>query len=157
MPRILMICLMFFFAGAFGSSNDPVSMLLELNDPPAGVLFEVAAADPEALNWAIPKIREHISTLRSRFPGIEVAVISHGHEQFSLLDENSTGYGDTHTLAKDLLATENIPVQVCGNHAGMYGHKPDAYPEYVTVVDAAPKQIKRYKDLGYVVVAISRP
>ena len=86
-----------------------------------------------------------------------MAVISHGYEQFSLLDENSAEFGNTHALAKDLLATENIPVQVCGNHAGMYGHNPDAYPDYVTVVDAAPKQIERYRDLGYVVIAMSPP
>ena len=84
-------------------------------------------------------------------------MVSHGQEQFSLLRENESSYGDTHQLARAFLAEQSVPVQVCGNHAGMYGHRADAYPDYVEVVDAAPREIRRYREQGYEVVVVRRP
>ena len=145
-----------FPAAAPGSSDSALASLLSKDDPPAGVVFEVVQGDPDGLNWAIPKINGYIKELRARFPGLPVAVVSHGQEQFSLLRENESTYGDTHELARGFLKEQSIPVQVCGNHAGMYGHRPDAYPDYVEVVDAAPRAIRRYREQGYEVVVVRR-
>jgi intracellular sulfur oxidation DsrE/DsrF family protein len=82
--------------------------------------------------------------------------VSHGQEQFSLLRQNEATYGGVHDLARAFLREQGVPVQVCGNHAGMYGHRADAYPDYVDVVDAAPGEIRRYRERGYEVVVVGR-
>lgn len=150
---MFLLCLL---TGSASANPDAISSLLLKDDPPAGVVFEVVQGDPDGLNWAIPKIRGYIKQLRARFPDIPVAVISHGQEQFSLLQENSRANEETHALAKAFLAEEELPIQVCGNHAGMYGHRPDDYPDYVEVVDAAPRQVRRYRDEGYEVIVIRK-
>ena len=89
-------------------------------------------------------------------PGLPVAVVSHGQEQFSLLRENEGTYENIHELARTFLTEQSVPVQVCGNHAGMYGHDADDYPDYVEVVDAAPREIRRFRDRGYAIVVVRR-
>lgn len=140
--------------GASADSDSALATVLGKQEPPAGVVFEVVQGDPDGLNWAIPRIRGYIDQLRRRFPDIPIAVISHGQEQFSLLQENSRANEATHSLAKAFLAEEETAIQVCGNHAGMYGHGADDYPDYVEVVDAAPRQVRRYKEKGYDVVVV---
>jgi len=141
---------------ATADSDATVATLLLRDVPPSGVVFEVVQGDPDGLNRAIPVVRGYIEKLRARFPEIPVAVISHGQEQFSLLRENRQAFEETHALASSFLSELAVPVQVCGNHAGMYGHGAGDYPDYVEVVDAAPRQLRRYRELGYEVVVVRR-
>lgn len=153
---IWMTLLLVLSGAATADSEATVASLLAQDKPPPGVAFEVVQGDPDGLNWAIPVIRGYIERLRTRYPEIPVAVISHGQEQFSLLRENTATFDEAHELARSFMSDLDVPVQVCGNHAGMYGHNADDYPDYVEVVDAAPRQIGRYREMGYKMVVVRR-
>ncbi|MEW8046159.1 MAG: hypothetical protein AB2805_06695, partial [Candidatus Thiodiazotropha sp.] len=62
-----------------------VDRLLEADEAPVGVVFEVIEDDDDALGWALPKIARLSAQLRKRFPELPIAVVSHGREQFGLL------------------------------------------------------------------------
>lgn len=154
---ILLAGLLYLITATASAGTDAlISEILAEIESPAGVLFEVVQGDPAGLNWAIPKIRSYIEQLRERFVDIPVAVISHGQEQFSLLSKNAQTNEIAHSLARDFLATVNLPIEVCGNHAGMYGLKDGDYPDYVEVVDAAPRRVRHYREMGYRVIVVRK-
>ena len=65
-------------AGAYAS--DDLAAILARDTPPAGVVFELFEIDEEAVQNVIPELASHVDTLRARFPGLPVAVVSHGKE-----------------------------------------------------------------------------
>ena len=146
--------LMIVFTATRASSDAAVDNLIAQTEAPAGVVFEIVSAQRDALATTLPKVRKYIDVLRQRFPGLDVAVVSHGFEQFSLLDKHRDTQNTIHALARDLLAQTEVQVEVCGNHAGMYGIGAEAFPEYVEVVPAAPARIRDYQSLGYELIVV---
>lgn len=133
-----------------------VESLLSLSEPPEGVVFEVVAG-AGALSWAIPQIREDAARLRTRFPGLPIAVVSHGREQFDLLSERASGEGAAlHQAVQSLVTGEEVTLHVCGTHASWYDIPPEAFPDYVDVAPAGPTQISDYQALGYRLLRVER-
>jgi hypothetical protein len=92
--------------------------------------------------------------LRDRFPGLPIAVVTHGREQFGLLASEAAGpLAGIHAQARDLVGLD-VDLHVCGVHAGWYGHGPEDFPSYVDVSASGPAQINAYEDLGYEVVRL---
>lgn len=142
-------------AGAWAASpSEQVNTLLEAETAPPGVVFEVISGDESHLVDVLPTIRAHARRLRQRFPQLRVAVLSHGSEQFSLLQSNAGRYGGVHELAAALDGEERMAVQVCGNHASWRGKDAADFPDYVDVVSSAGAALEAYRAAGYVLIVM---
>jgi len=139
------------------SSDDKVKELLKEDKAPHGVVFEIVSGKAEALRWAIPAVTGYADQLRARFPDLSIAVVSHGDEQFALLEEREHAYRDVHNEVRNLKQDKGIEVQVCGTYAGMKNFTPEEFPSYVDVAASGPATINDYRALGYVHIVVTRP
>ena len=137
------------------TDNKKVQQLLAQEKSPAGVVFEIAVADPDALKWAVPKIQQYARQLRQKFPKLEMAVVTHGREQFALQKDNTDEYENVHKQVAQLAKSDDIPVHICQTFAGWNGVDPEDFPEYVTVSATGPQQVNDYISLGYTLIIIS--
>jgi len=140
-------------AHSVDSNADPVAQILAGDAAPAGVVFEIVSGDSAYLALALPRIEALSARLRERFPGLAVAVVSHGGEQFALASAATQDNTAAHESAQSLLA-DDVPVHVCGTHAGWRGLAAEDFPDYIDVAPSGPAQIRAYRDLGYLLVDI---
>lgn len=137
-------------------AGDDIAYLLNTSEPPPGVVFEIVESDGDALDWAIPKVQSYVARLKARFPDMEMAVVTHGSEQFALQKQYAEVHTDAHNGVQSLLGN-NVQVHVCGTHAGWYGVTDEDFPAYVDVAAAGPAQINDYETLGWDVVRVESP
>lgn len=133
-----------------------LSHVLALDEAPSGVVFEIVSGQKNALTWAIPQVKTKARQLRQRFPGLDIAVVSHGAEQFALMTKEKSRYKNTHKAVADLISQDNIQLHVCETYAGWKGVSASEFPDYVDVAPAGPAQINNYRELGYLVIRIRR-
>ena len=136
--------------------DDKVDSLLNMTKKPDGVVFEIVGSDPDLLQTAIPRINEFAKKLRARFAGVDVAVVSHGREQFALQKKYRDGNKKVHDAVERLSRDENVPVHICQTFAAWNGVDPEDFPDYVTVSATGPQQIRDYMELGYIKIVITR-
>jgi len=122
-------------------------------EAPQGVVFEIADDDESALQQRLPAVRDAIRRIRQRFPNTEFAVVSHGREEFALQSIYRQEHADIHDQVRSLAADE-VPVHVCGTHAGWYGVGAEDFPDYVDVAPSGPAQISLYRELGYELIVV---
>ncbi len=136
---------------------DPeVEALLVADEAPVGVVFEIVEGQEDALAWALPRVKDYSERLRKRFPDLEIAVVTHGAEQFALLSSEAAGeLAGIHDEARSL-GDADIDLHVCGAHAGWYGHVAEDFPSYVDVSPSGPAQINDYRNLGFQVIELQR-
>jgi len=108
-----------------------VEAILAAGQPPPGVVFEIVTGEEDGLEWALPLVRDHVRRLRARYPGLPVAVVSHGEEMFGLAEE------------------------AAGAFAGWRGLAPEDFVEEVDVAAAGPAQVNDYRALGWTVIRIT--
>jgi intracellular sulfur oxidation DsrE/DsrF family protein len=159
--RYPFLFLLFFLTGMHNTfvqagDEENIQSILRQSAPPEGVVFEVLA-DKDGLSWAIPRVKRFSDRLRQRFPGLSIAVVSHGREQFALQSIHARQYDDVHKQVQSLVADDDVKVHVCGTYAEWKGVSPEAFPEYVDVAAEGPAQIRAYQELGYIKVVLSRP
>jgi len=150
--------LWFALASLLFSSTAPASAiaeLLEQKQAPVGVVFEIVSGDEDFLEEVLPSLKKDIDKLRKRFPGLPIAVVTHGKEQFSLTTANSKIEQTTHSLVKDLVKSDEIDFHVCETHASWYGKTAEDFPEYVEVSAAGPTQIDDYEEMGYELIVLT--
>lgn len=135
-------------------SASAIQHLLDAATPPDGVVFEVVESDDDALQWAIPQISHYVAQLRARFPDIDIAVVTHGSEQFALTSANRQQNPELHQEVQSLVQASGVPVHVCGTHAGWFGVDPEDFPAFVDVAPAGPVQISQYEELGYELIVV---
>lgn len=133
---------------------DDVEALLAVDEAPAGVVFEIVSGDADTLGKLLPGVRADIERLRARFPGLPVAVVSHGEEQFALTTANLADDPGLDAIARDVVTGADVDLHVCGTYAGWFGIDPEAFPDYVDVAAAGPAQINDYRALGYVLITL---
>lgn len=150
LSRFLLGCALLMAATAASAEPAPAAVddLLARNLTPAGVAFEVATRDAEALRWALPQIRRDTARLRARFPGIDIAVVTHGNEQFALTRARETQNAALHADVR-ALAAGDVPVHVCETFAARRQLAPEDFPPHVQVTAAGPVHVKNYMALGY--------
>ena len=134
-------------------SADEVSDFLQLDPMPDGIVFEIVEAGEDDLTELLPRVRQIIATIRTEYPNIEFAVVSHGREEFALQTKNQQNYSGIHDNVRSLVA-DDVPVHVCGTHAGWYGVAAEDFPDYVNVAPTGPGQISLYEELGYFLIVI---
>ncbi|MEW8029908.1 MAG: DsrE family protein [Candidatus Thiodiazotropha sp.] len=138
-------------------ADSQVDHLLEADEEPVGVVFEIIEDDDDALGWALPKVQRLSAQLRKRFPELPIAVVTHGREQFGLLVDEAEGLmAPIHDTAQQL-RDDDIDLHVCGVHAGWDGYTPEDYPAYVDVSPSGPAQIRDYQNLGFVLIVLQGP
>ena len=143
----------FFNNSALANSDADVQFIVQSQSVPVGVVFEVVKGDENALQWAVPKIKNFIALLKSKSPNIKFAIVSHGTEQFGLLKEHQKENQTVQQAVKSLVA-DGVPVAVCGTHASWYNKVKEDFPEYVEVAPAGPQRILEFQRLGYQLIVI---
>lgn len=142
---------------AYGqSSQQQINDILKLEEEPSGVVFEIVTGQKHGLEWALPLVKKHIQTLRGRFPQLDVAIVTHGREQFALQKQPQKGKNKVHSLSQQLVK-EGVPIHVCETHAQWRGVTAEDFPEYVNVAAAGPAQINDYVAVGYILIVINKP
>lgn len=156
--RVCLIALLSLLPGwtALASALNEVEQIIAQPSPPFGVVFEIAERDGDALAWAMPEVSRLVRQLRSRFPDIGLAVVSHGMEQFALGKDQQETRPDLHAGVANL-ARSDVPVHVCGTHARWRGKDEGDFPEYVDVTPAGPTEIRNYQAMGFKLIRVSRP
>ncbi len=143
-----------FSAGANASSENDIQAILDQQEAPSGVIFEVVSLFEGTLELAIPKITNYSSALRKRFPNLSIAIVSHGNEQFSLTKNNKTHYNKLHKQVKKLTNDDDIPVHICATYAERKNVAESAFPDYINVAASGPSQIANYRELGYILIKL---
>lgn len=137
-------------------SHPEISRLLQSDEMPAGVVIEVISWDPDTWDWATPMITQFRDQLDQRFPGIDVAVVSHGAEQFLLTRDNLANQPTTLAGLTDL-TEQGVDFHVCGTHSEWRGVDESEYADLINVSASGPAQINDYKNLGYKLVILRSP
>jgi intracellular sulfur oxidation DsrE/DsrF family protein len=153
---LLLIQIFTVSSGQASTDNDRVQTILSQAQAPAGVVFEIASADKDALQWALPRIQQFTTSLREKFPAIEIAIVTHGREQFALQKANADRYQKVHESVKALSTKQDVPVHICQTFAAWNGVEPEEFPDYVAVSATGPQQVNDYIDLGYTLIKIKR-
>ena len=136
------------------SAIEQIDNILSQEQAPAGIVFEIVTGSSNSLEWALPQTQKFIKKIRKRFPNLEVAIVTHGNEQFALTSKNNKKYKKVHSLTQQLVQKDNIPLHVCGTYAGWKGVDEEEFPDYVDVAAAGPATINDYKALGYILIKI---
>lgn len=159
MKHFLFTLLMSFFAfsstAVFAMDEDQreVTNLLARDKAPDGVVFELIGNEDDYLLNALKKVKTYKEHLQRKFPDLEIAVVSHGAEQFNLTKDNQSEAKEAHAHVQRLVASD-VPVHICETHASWRGVTPEEFPDYITVSTTGPAQIEQYEELGYTLVVI---
>jgi intracellular sulfur oxidation DsrE/DsrF family protein len=123
---------------------------------PPGVVFEIVDRDPGALQAAMPWVSQAAQRLKARFPGLPMALVTHGQEMFALQGGARQSEAAIHQLAESLSRDDGIPVHVCGTYAGRRGLAPEDFPDYIDFAAAGPTQIRSYEALDWLRLVVPK-
>lgn len=137
------------------ASSTTLDRVLNEKTAPPGVVIEIVTGDAQGLNWALPEAKSDIKQLRARFPGLPIAIVTHGREQFALQKKKRKQQRKVHLLTQSLLK-EDVQLHVCGTFAGWEGLAAEDFPDYVNVAPAGPAQVDDYIAMGYQLIIIKR-
>ena len=130
----LLLCLAWAGAGTAQPSTARVAELLAAPEAPDGVVFEIIQWEDRSWDWAVPLLGRHVSDLRTRFPGLDVALVSHGAELFDLT--RAAGLAETDALRQLAdLHRAGIAVHVCGEYARWKHLGQDDFLPFVDVAE----------------------
>ena len=155
--RIILLLPLMLVPGILNADQDyrsQVEAIIAADEAPEGVVFEIIDRDWEFLDQAMPEIQKFANRLRQKFPGLDIAVVSHGFEQFALttseLDANEPLKNSVQSLVDS-----DVPIHVCGTFADWQGVDQSAFSELVDVSATGPAQINDYISLGYVNIVVT--
>jgi len=153
----LLVAITFLSALVFAGNGhqDRIQALIDADIEPDGVVFEIVSGDGRFLDWALQEADRLTKQLRSKYPGLDVAIVSHGREQFALTRRRLAGNAALKQQLQGLLDTD-VQVHVCGTHAAWNGVDAAEFTELVDVSVTGPAQINDYVKLGYEKIRIVR-
>lgn len=134
--------------------GDEVDEIIAGDKAPPGVVFEIVSGDADLLDELLPRMRNKIERLRRRFPGLDIAIVSHGEEQFALTRSNQESEPKLHDLAENLVEEQQVSLHVCGTYAQWHGVEAEEFPGFVDVSATGPAQINDYRALGYILITL---
>ncbi len=149
------LVLMLALSHVANAANTDLDSIYARDQAPVGVVFEIVDRDDDYLERAIPWVNQQIVLLREKFPGLDVAVVSHGSEQFALLKDADAAYPQIHSNVQRLISDHDIKLELCLGHANMKGFNQNDFPAYVDIEASGPSQIAAYEALGYDKVVVS--
>jgi len=154
---LITFILSFFFMLPVSFANNPdnqIEQLLSQPSAPAGVVFEIVTGSANSLDWTLPKIYKLIKKLRARYPQLEIAIVTHGNEQFALKTINNRKHKKVHSITQQLVQKNNVQLHVCGTYANMKNVSEEEFPDYVDVTAEGPATINDYIALGYQLIKL---
>lgn len=137
-------------------SNSGVKRLIQAQEAPDGVVFELISWDEKTWTWAAPMITSLRQQLMAKFPDIDVVVVSHGGEQFQLTRENEQQQPEAIAQLQSL-TDDGMNLHVCGTHSSWKDVADTAYIDFVDVSPSGPAQINDYIKLGYEHILLQKP
>ena len=149
--RFFFVVLFLAFAGlaqASSYSHPTITRLLQADEQPDGVVFELLSWDDATWSWAAPMIADLRDQLKKKYPDVDVAIVSHGGEQFQLTKESAKQQPQAIATLQDL-TDEGVNLHVCGTHSSWQDVPDTAYIDIVDVAPSAPAQVNDYIKLGY--------
>ena len=141
MKFLLVLAVAAVFSGPARILADEVDDIIAGKTAPPGVVFEIVSDDSDLLGELLPDVRKKIERLRKRFPGLDIAIVTHGEEQFALTSGNRESEPKLHDLAENLVEEQQVSLHVCGTYAQWYGVAAEEFPEFVDVSATGPAQI----------------
>ncbi len=141
------------YALAGSAQQSHVQLIIDANKAPEGVVFEIVNRDKHYLDWALKEAEFLSQKLRNKYPQLDIAIVSHGSEQFALMSDKLTINAPLHMLVKSL-AESDINIHVCGTYAEHKGVDASEFSELVNVAAEGPAQIKDYLKLGYIKITL---
>ena len=134
---------------AGSKQQSQVQLIIDSNKAPEGVVFEIANRDKNYLDWALKEADILSQKLRDKYPQIEIAIVSHGSEQFSLMHNRLSKNISLNSVVKSLVES-NVDIHVCGTYAEYKGVDASEFSELVNVAAEGPAQIEDYLKLGFI-------
>ena len=125
-----------------------VDRLIQANKEPAGVVFELIERDKKTWEWAAPMIKDLKAQLKEKYPNLDIAIVSHGREQFQLMSRRVKEQPEAISLLRDIVK-DGTNLHVCGVYSGWRDVKPEEYIDIVDVAASGPAKINDYINLGY--------
>ncbi len=135
---------------------EEMDRILAQKEEPTGVVFEIVTSESDSLDWALPMVNDYIGQLKSKFPEIEVVIVTHGNEQFALATSKAEKKTKVHSLTQQL-NKQGVQLHICGTLAGWRGLTDEDFPDYVNVAAAGPAQINDYVSVGFTLLVIREP
>ncbi|MDJ0833600.1 MAG: DsrE family protein [Gammaproteobacteria bacterium] len=133
-----------------------INRLLASEQAPDGVVFELISWDDKTWQWAAPMIADFRRQLQQKYPGIDVAVVSHGGEQFQLT--KSAAPQQPRAIAQlQGLTEDGVNLHVCGTHSYWNDVEESAYLDMVNISPSGPAQVNDYIKLGYTHILLRKP
>ena len=133
-----------------------LEQLLAGVERPEGVVFEIIAWQVDTWNWAAPLLRGHIERLLARFPGLDMALVSHGAELFDLARRAGL-QDDAALLELARLSGEGLEIHVCGEYAAWKRLGQEDFLDFVDVADSGSAQLSAYLELGFAHIRLEPP
>lgn len=133
-----------------------VEKLINSSEPPSGVVFEIITWDKDAWDWAAPMMKQYRQQLLEKYPDLDIALVSHGGEQFELVKAKK----QEHKLAfktLQILSDQGVSMHVCGTHSSWRDVPEDDYIDIFDVSPSGPAQINDYINLGYTHLLLQAP
>lgn len=165
--RLLLLCLFGWlglaWAGTESSSqavlpevHPDVQTLLNQSSPPDGVVFDIETLEEDALARLAPYLKQQIHLLKNAYPEVDIAVVTHGAEEYALQKQAQAEQPDLHQMFNALVEESGVSVHVCGAVGGLKGLTREDFPAFVSYSDSGMAQLNDYKALGYAVVTLHR-
>jgi intracellular sulfur oxidation DsrE/DsrF family protein len=134
--------------------DDQINTILTAKQAPEGIVFEIVSGDPEGLRTTLPAAKQAIEKLRKKFPNLDIAIVTHGREQFALQKKHKARFKKVHSLTESLVKDSGVNLHVCGTYAEWHNVTEEEFAEYADVAAAGPAQINDYVALGYIKILI---
>ncbi len=138
-------------------THPSVNRLIQANNEPVGVVFELIESDKRTWTWAAPMIKDLKDQLKAKYPDIEIAVVSHGREQFQLTKKRAKRQKAAISILEDLVRKEDVGLHVCGTHSSWYDIPTSSYIDIVDVAVSGPAKINDYINLDYQLIILKKP
>ncbi|WEJ63614.1 DsrE family protein [Thiomicrorhabdus lithotrophica] len=135
-------------------THPQVEQIIQSNTEPEGVVFEIETLDSQALETLTDYVISQIRLIKRVYPAVDVAVISHGAEEFALQKSASSEFADVHNMFNNLVSTQGVSIHVCGAVGGLKQLTQEDFPDFVSYSASGLAQLNDYKALGYSVVVI---
>ncbi|BBN59718.1 DsrE family protein [Hydrogenovibrio marinus] len=156
----LFFVMLFFATGAYPQQQSlpevapAVAKILAMQHQPDGVVFDIETLDENALPAFAPYVSKQIQMIRKKFPDVDIAVVTHGAEEFALQKKEEAKNHKLHDLFNQMVKDEGVSVHVCGAVAGLKKLTQEDFPDLVSFSTSGMAQLNDYKALGYTVVTI---
>jgi intracellular sulfur oxidation DsrE/DsrF family protein len=134
--------------------DDQINAILAAKEAPEGIVFEIVSGDPEGLRTTLPVAKQAIEKMRKKFPNLDIAIVTHGREQFALQEKHKERFKKVHSLTESLVKDSGVNLHVCGTYAEWHNVTEEEFAEYADVAAAGPAQINDYVALGYIKILI---